>query len=289
MEALVHFVQAQVDQHLFGIQQDPQSYSHLRIFLGYWLTIYALVLPAYFLMCGVDYYLVFVRLQKKNFPNGDKVPPGQHRRDILLSVASLCGESFLVAFFYVGIDRGHSKMYYDVHANGHGWLTLAWTTVAFVILSDAMIYWIHRGLHHPAIYAYIHKPHHSTKFITPWTAHAFHPLDGFLQGLPYYLFVYFLPMHHIQHTLLLFLVHCWTISIHDRYTMCEKFGINGAGHHDIHHTKTFYNYGQYFTLWDKMCGTHMTDDEVEKEFRTTAHSLTFPYTPRRKQPMRKSD
>lgn len=33
------------------------------------------------------------------------------------------------------------------------------------------------------------------------------------------------------------------------------WGVNGAAHHTIHHTKFNYNYGQYFTFWDQFFNT----------------------------------
>ena len=32
--------------------------------------------------------------------------------------------------------------------------------------------------------------------------------------------------------------------------------INSAGHHTVHHSKFNYNYGQYFTLWDRIGGSY---------------------------------
>lgn len=32
--------------------------------------------------------------------------------------------------------------------------------------------------------------------------------------------------------------------------------INGSAHHSDHHTAYNYNYGQYFTLWDRLGGSY---------------------------------
>jgi lathosterol oxidase len=237
-----------------------ESYSAVRIIVGYWSIIYLGALMLYFGLSGSDYLWVFVINGKKNFPNGDGVPKGQNWKDISLSVKSMILESLMVSFFYLGIERGYSKMYYDINYEGRGWPFILGTTLLFLVLADAAIYWIHWGLHQGILYRYIHKPHHGSKIITPWTSHAFHPVDGFCQGLPYYLFVYLLPMHHIQHTVLLLCVNIWTISIHDRVVVCEKFGINGAGYHDVHHQGFVYNYGQYFTFWDRLMGTYKSQE-----------------------------
>lgn len=54
-------------------------------------------------------------------------------------------------------------------------------------------------------------------------------------------------------------VNIWTISIHDgdyRIPDCLIFLINGAAHHVDHHLFFNYNYGQYFTLWDRLGGSY---------------------------------
>jgi lathosterol oxidase len=38
-------------------------------------------------------------------------------------------------------------------------------------------------------------------------------------------------------------------------------GVNGAAHHDLHHSQFTVNYGQFFTFWDRVCGTHLDPNE----------------------------
>lgn len=105
----------------------------------------------------------------------------------------------------------------------------------------------------------IHKPHHVWKIPTPFASHAFHPLDGFLQGLPYHLYPFLFPLHKLLYLLLYVFVNIWTISIHDgdyRVPAALTGVINGAAHHTDHHLFFEYNYGQYFTLWDRLGGSY---------------------------------
>lgn len=54
-------------------------------------------------------------------------------------------------------------------------------------------------------------------------------------------------------------VNIWTISIHDGdYRIPAPFMglINGAIHHVDHHLFFNYNYGQYFTFWDRLGGSY---------------------------------
>ena len=143
----------------------------------------------------------------------------------------------------------------DLPSTLFGWVYL--TIVAptlFLLFSDTCVYWIHRALHHRLLYAPIHKLHHKYKETTPFSSYAFHPLDGWLQGCPYHVFVFLFPMHHVSYFCALAIVGLWTINIHDRTTLKLPF-VNGAAHHAIHHTGFNYNYGQYFVFWDFLGGS----------------------------------
>jgi lathosterol oxidase len=45
--------------------------------------------------------------------------------------------------------------------------------------------------------------------------------------------------------------------------------INTSAHHFVHHVYFNYNYGQYFTFWDKLGNSHRqpTDEQYIKELR----------------------
>lgn len=55
-------------------------------------------------------------------------------------------------------------------------------------------------------------------------------------------------------------VKLWSVSIHDRNSLVENWFVNGASHHDIHHRKYNFNYGQYFTIWDRIGSSHLEAD-----------------------------
>lgn len=106
---------------------------------------------------------------------------------------------------------------------------------------------------------YFHKPHHVWKIPTPFASHAFHPVDGFLQGLPYHIYPFLFPLHKVLYLALYVFVNIWTISIHDgdyRVPNLMEPIINGSAHHTDHHLFFDYNYGQYFTLWDRIGGSY---------------------------------
>lgn len=52
-----------------------------------------------------------------------------------------------------------------------------------LVLLDTMFYWIHRGLHHKALYKYIHKQHHEFKVNVLVNAEYAHPIEDIFSSL----------------------------------------------------------------------------------------------------------
>jgi sterol desaturase/sphingolipid hydroxylase (fatty acid hydroxylase superfamily) len=82
---------------------------------------------------------------------------------------------------------------------------------------------------------------------TPFASFAFHPLDGFLQSIPYHFFIFVFPLHRWVYIGLFVFVNFWTILIHDSDMITghplEKI-LNGPAHHTLHHLYFTVNYGQ---------------------------------------------
>ncbi|KAK8049250.1 hypothetical protein PG994_010980 [Apiospora phragmitis] len=151
--------------------------------------------------------------------------------------------------------RGHSKLY-DMTEAGPG----LWYNVVqfpfFLLFTDFVVYWIHRGLHHKLVYKTLHKPHHRCIMPTPYASHAFHPLDGFAQSIPYHVFPFLFPLQKVSYVALFVFVNLWTILIHDGEYVANSPVINGAACHTMHLLYFNYNYGQYTTLWDRLGGSY---------------------------------
>jgi len=78
-------------------------------------------------------------------------------------------------------------------------------------------------------------------------------------------------MHKWAYVGMFFIVNMWTISIHDMVYLTHWKFVNGAAHHTIHHSDFLYNYGQYFTFWDRVCGTHKAppEEHLNGDYRNT--------------------
>jgi sterol desaturase/sphingolipid hydroxylase (fatty acid hydroxylase superfamily) len=81
-------------------------------------------------------------------------------------------------FFGIYTADGLVEFYDD----GHGplaQLSLGWQAAIFLIVSDFLLYWIHRGFHRPMLWKY-HAVHHSSEELDWISAARFHPINLFL-------------------------------------------------------------------------------------------------------------
>jgi lathosterol oxidase len=209
----------------------------------------------YLFFAAASFLHTFVIHADRYFPKTIKKQDlyAQVRHEIWIAASSVPFMALVMMWCPLFAYRGYSKMYKNV--DDYGVPYMVFSVFAYFVFTDMLIYWAHRGLHHPYFYRHVHKLHHVYKFTTPFSSHAFHPLDGFTQGAPYYIFAYLFPIHNVLFMVVFMAVNFWTISIHDQV----DFGgvvVNTTGHHTIHHEQFNYNYGQYFTLWDRIGGTY---------------------------------
>ncbi|EUC46079.1 hypothetical protein COCMIDRAFT_93800 [Bipolaris oryzae ATCC 44560] len=207
----------------------------------------------YLFFSALSYYLVFDRRLEYH----PRFLKNQVRQEIRSSLFAIPFINLMTLPVFLAEVRGKSLLY--AKTSDYGWPWLIVSTVLYMAFNDIAIYWIHRLEHHPSVYKYIHKPHHKWIVPTPWAALAFHPADGFIQSLPYHIFVFICPMQRYLYMVLFVSVQVWTIFIHDGDMISghwtEKF-INSPAHHTLHHMYFTVNYGQYFTWADNYFGSH---------------------------------
>ena len=275
-------VLSRLDEYLLTPYVYPESWPENNSFrqllslyvltgLGGWLV--------YFISASVGYFYLFDKRYRRH-PN---FIPNQEQLEIAYASWSLPFIAlFTTPIFFLEV-KGYSKLYLPGDATNsvlnstetgaqekqsgsaflfqdftQGWVFLLLSIVAFLMFTDCLIYWIHRGLHHRLLYKYLHKPHHKWKVPTPYASHAFHPVDGFLQSVPYHIYPFLFPLHKIVYLVLFVFVNIWTVSIHDgdyKVPVLLQPFINGSAHHTDHHVLYKYNYGQFFTLWDRIGGS----------------------------------
>src|SRR5262245_29792575 len=146
----------------------------------------------YLSLAGLSYAYFFVWRRDRFLP--DYVPDkAENRKAILWGLWAIVGGSALIAPVHWLSQHGYTRVYYDV--DEYGWPWFFASVLIYIFVTETMIYWIHRGLHHPRIYKAIHLKHHEFRKPTPWVGVAFNPLDSWLQSVPHHLCALFMPVH----------------------------------------------------------------------------------------------
>ncbi len=242
----------------FGVAEAAMRFAAL------YAAIFQFDLVRYFLGAGGVFTVVNVALTRllasRKIRNNT---PGraQMRREILTSVRTVA----VFAFVGVSIEGlrqvGWADVYFDPAERG--WAYFAFSVVALIILHDAWFYWTHRLIHDPRLFRRWHRTHHKSHNPTPWTAYSFDIGEAFLNAIyaplalvliPAAPFAVFLFMWHMM--LRNAIGHCGYEIFPATRGGRPLFGwLTSVTHHDLHHAQAGWNYGLYFTWWDRLTGT----------------------------------
>ncbi|KCV71582.1 hypothetical protein H696_02521 [Fonticula alba] len=233
-----------------------------RLAFSTWLLLTLGAIVMYLITSTISYLIFFVWLRDKYYPETAEQPfPGQEKLEIQMALWSCPWIGVLTAPFVFLEVWGYSRLYENLSDYPLWYIPVQ--IILFIFFTDTGIYWIHRLEHDiPFLYKYVHKPHHIWKVPTPFAALAFHPVDGWLQSTPYHIAVFLFPVHKHVYLGLFVFVQLWTIMIHDGVDFSPFDFINGSAHHTHHHLRFVYNYGQFFTFWDRLCGTHLHPNDL---------------------------
>jgi lathosterol oxidase len=234
---------------------------------GLIVATFAFSAALYFVLAGATYAAVFVWQRRRLVP--DYRPADRDlRREIGATMINLLGNCVLFLPIQLAIVFGYTQIYFTVEE--YGWAYLAFSAVAALAFAETGIYWLHRALHTPYLFRHLHAHHHGYRTTTPFTSLAFHPVDGFVQSLPYHVFAFVVPINIWLYLVLVFATVIWSVKIHDRVRVLPFDFVNHTGCHTLHHLRCAYNLGQYFTFWDRWCGTYRDPAvELPDEYRAS--------------------
>jgi len=229
-------------------------------FLAATLIVFAVVVGRYFLISGV-FYLAFYVWQKEKWKprkvSQRTYPPQQFRKEIIRSTLTSILFGLSGALLLLMWQKGVARIYEDIHAYPLWWMPVSLAIA--LVLQETYYYWLHRWMHHPSVYRVVHQWHHDSQIASPWTAFSFHPIEGLIQAIFLPLILLFLPMNvWVLVAMLLIMSFSSVINHLDIEIYPEWFArvpllrtLIGATHHALHHKQFRYNYGLYFTWWDK--------------------------------------
>lgn len=212
---------------------------------------------AYFSVASLAYFTIF---DKKIF-NHPRYLKNQMSLEIHRAFTAIPVMVLLTVPLVLLELKGYSKLHGSLNDVFDDKKLLIIQSFCFIMFTDCGIYFIHRWLHIPWVYKLLHKPHHKWIVCTPFASHAFHPVDGWFQSLPYHLYPLLFPLHKVLYLGLFTFVNFWTVMIHDGAYFSNDPVVNGTACHTVHHLYFNYNYGQFTTLWDRLGRSYRRPDD----------------------------
>lgn len=234
--------------------------THPLWFCAAAFLVFLVVIGRYLLIAGIFHGIFYVwfpgRWQQRKI-NSRNYRKDQFKKEVFWSTVTAGIFALSGAVALLLWQKGFAKVYLNIYDYSLWWLPVSLAIA--MLLHETYYYWLHRWMHHPKIFRIVHKVHHDSNITSPWTAFSFHPLEGVLQAvfLPALLLV--LPMHLyvlvLQLTIMTFssVINHLDIEIYPKGFHKHALGkwLIGATHHSLHHKQFRFNYGLYFTFWDK--------------------------------------
>lgn len=224
---------------------EPTLTRYLIFTAGIWLALWVLLRP----------------LLKSRKIRDETPPAGQLLSELMFSLRSM------VIFASVGVLLGlmYRAGLYPLGPIADAWgpVWFGFSVVAGIVGLDAWFYWTHRLMHDPRLFRRFHRRHHRSNNPSPFTAYSFDVgeallLFGFVAvwpavfPMPGYAMLWVMTYQIVTNTLL-----------HSGYELmpARRDGrpwldfIVTTTHHDLHHAQAGWNYGAWFTWWDRWMGT----------------------------------
>lgn len=158
-------------------------------------------------------------------------------------------------------QQGWTRIYTDFGAYPLWYLPLS--VLLYLFAHDTWFYWTHRWMHRPWLFRQAHAVHHASRPPTAWTAMSFHPWEAVTGALVIPALVFFIPIHVAMLGLVLAIMTLMGITNHMGWELFPARLVHSrlggwlitASHHQRHHENYQCNYGLYFRVWDRLCGT----------------------------------
>jgi len=190
-------------------------------------------------------------------------------RQMVMEFAISMRSIALFATAAAGMSLMSRAGFYPLTHLSHHWGP-AWMAVSLVLMivgHDAYYYWTHRALHRPALFRGAHARHHKSHNPSPFSAYSFDL--GEAAVMVTFVVLWPLAVPTPWPVITLFILHqIWRNTLaHSGYELAPA-GADGrpmfdwlttATHHDMHHSHAGWNFGLYFTWWDRWMGTEHPD------------------------------
>jgi Delta7-sterol 5-desaturase len=216
----------------------------------------------------VIWRLLKIRLKNWRIQTKERVNMKQIKFELFNSIFSLTVSTFFVLIIYYLKSEGYTKIYTDINEYPAFFAYAGF--FIFLLLDDTWFYWVHRLLHTPKIYKYVHKVHHQSIDVNPFTSLSFHWVESLLLTFWIVPVSMFFPMYLPALSILQVWGFLDNVKSHVGYEFFPSWWNKSLGklmtsstHHNMHHSKFTGNYGVHFRIWDRLLGTEFKNYEEE--------------------------
>lgn len=228
------------------------------------LVLSAIVVFRYFLVAGA-FWWAFYRLQPAGIKKRqiyNKLPDAklqwsEIRWSITASVIFGIGGAAMGVLWQLG----WTQIYLPFNEYPLWYLPFSFLILSF--FHDLYFYLTHRMLHWPWLFKKAHYVHHQSLTPSPWASFSFHPIESLIEAAALPLLVLFIPVHPVILLIYLTVMTISAVTNHSGFEVLPagsarhwlgKYLISGV-HHTQHHRFYKYNYGLFFTFWDRWLKT----------------------------------
>ena len=237
-------------------------------FLITFVALFVIIAARYFAVAGLFHWLLWGRdPEKVSALQLSNVQPTRSAiaYEIKWSLVSSAIYAFPGAVVIEVWMAGGTALYSEI--GQFGWWYLPVSVLVYLFLHDTYFYWTHRAMHHPRLFARMHRTHHMSHHPTPWAAFSFHPWESVLNAFFLPVIVFFVPLHVGAALFILTVMTVASVLNHTGWEIFPSSWMRGplgrhvitASHHNLHHTKFKVNFGLYFRFWDKVMGTDVME------------------------------
>lgn len=245
-------------------------------FFEFWLREASGTVQDYLIFASSAFVLFYIILKKPMWFRKvqQKMPKiTDYRRDIIYSMISvgIFATVALITYYLLG---DYTKVYSNFEE--YSWSYYIFTWVFMLFIHDTYFYWMHRMMHQPKLFKYIHLVHHKSTNPSPWTAYAFHPFEAISEAMIIPILAFTIPIHGSAIGLFFLFQIIYNVYGHLGFELYPKnfhktwIGkyVNTSVAHNLHHDKFHGNYGLYFLFWDRWMGT------LREEYNTVYEKTT---------------
>lgn len=245
-------------------------------------VILTIVLGRFLAVCGVAEWIFYrwrpawVRARQLT----DRLPlPSERWFELRWSVVTSIIFGVLGVFMGWMWQNGYAQFYLNFAEYGYWYLPVSWLLYAGI--HDTIYYWVHRWMHEPRLYQWMHATHHKSLRPSVWASFSFHPYEALFQAAILPLLLLVIPIHPVVMLIHLTFMTLTALSNHLSHEILPRgflgrwlggWLISGT-HHTQHHRFGRTNYGLFFTFWDRWMGTEHPRfrEELGKVLKTSAN------------------